>query len=347
MVDGGVILMRNDKIVVGPYQFAIDITNQCNYRCLHCYNASGENNACNTELTDEELESVMEEICAMKPQNICFCGGEPLLRAELVYKLANYAYTAGVGSVSMVSNGFFLDYEVARKLKKSHVRSVQISLDGANTESCFKLRRNDQAYDKAIAAIKNLSAVGYNNIDVAFIPNKANKNELEEVVELCASLGVREVRCQPLMLIGRGAKNKDEIVLDSQEYIEFMRKFYKIKEKYFNIKLDWGDPVDHLIRFRASCMNGFSPTMMIKADGSIIVSPYLPLSVGNVRKHRIHDYWESGYNKIWSSKIVQDMASSVVSIDDMQNNNFGKKTWLDEDISLDLIDNSDAFKWTS
>lgn len=34
---------RNIDFTVGPYQLALDITNKCNLRCLHCYNASGEN----------------------------------------------------------------------------------------------------------------------------------------------------------------------------------------------------------------------------------------------------------------------------------------------------------------
>lgn len=41
--------------VTGPLHLALDITNKCNYRCLHCYNASGENCVVDNELTDEEV----------------------------------------------------------------------------------------------------------------------------------------------------------------------------------------------------------------------------------------------------------------------------------------------------
>ena len=46
---------RNIDFTVGPYQLALDITNKCNLRCLHCYNASGENRVMEHELSDDEI----------------------------------------------------------------------------------------------------------------------------------------------------------------------------------------------------------------------------------------------------------------------------------------------------
>ena len=48
--------------VTGPLHLALDITNKCNYRCLHCYNASGENCVVNNELTDEEVLELINQI---------------------------------------------------------------------------------------------------------------------------------------------------------------------------------------------------------------------------------------------------------------------------------------------
>ena len=52
--------------VTGPLHLALDITNKCNYRCLHCYNASGENCVVNNELAavadGEFIHSFFEKI---------------------------------------------------------------------------------------------------------------------------------------------------------------------------------------------------------------------------------------------------------------------------------------------
>ncbi|KAA5806610.1 hypothetical protein [Thermoanaerobacterium thermosaccharolyticum] len=49
------ISIDNIEIIKGPHQLSFDITNKCNFRCLHCYNSSGENIVVDNELTDEEV----------------------------------------------------------------------------------------------------------------------------------------------------------------------------------------------------------------------------------------------------------------------------------------------------
>lgn len=46
---------RYSEVLIGPHHVAIDITNKCNLRCLHCYNSSGENDVIKTELSDHEV----------------------------------------------------------------------------------------------------------------------------------------------------------------------------------------------------------------------------------------------------------------------------------------------------
>ena len=53
---------RNIDFTVGPYQLALDITNKCNLRCLHCYNASGENRVMEHELSDDEVIKFVKDI---------------------------------------------------------------------------------------------------------------------------------------------------------------------------------------------------------------------------------------------------------------------------------------------
>ena len=50
----------------GPLVVSLDVTSACNYRCLHCYNNSGEKSC--DELTDEEIFDVAEQIAEFSPQ---------------------------------------------------------------------------------------------------------------------------------------------------------------------------------------------------------------------------------------------------------------------------------------
>ena len=76
--------MSMPAIIGAPHSVALDITNKCNLRCLHCFNNSGENDVVANELSDNEVLELVDSICQMHPFSFCFCGGETLLRKDLV-----------------------------------------------------------------------------------------------------------------------------------------------------------------------------------------------------------------------------------------------------------------------
>lgn len=328
------------RLLTGPFQLGFDITNRCNYRCKHCYNASGENAVINDELSDEEVLNFIYDISKVKLFNICFCGGEPLLRKDLICKCADILYQNGTTSISMVSNGYYLTDEIAEELKSHHVNRIQISLDGASEETCYKLRGNKLAFSKAVNALRILDEHGFKDMNIAFCPTKFNINELDDVCEICNELNVTEIRLQPLMLSGRARVYKDDILPTKEQYIELLRKINKLNKKYMlsNLKLSWGDPLDHIFRYKGK-LKDVNTYATVKANGDIPISPYLPLSVGNIKRHKFSEYWENNLANAWSLEIVRNLADNIVCIEDM-----GKKiddfpdTWWDNDMQYDLID---------
>lgn len=60
-------------ILSGPLHIAIDITNKCNAKCLHCFNRSG-NGLLRNEISDREMLEIFKEIAVIKPFSTCFCG---------------------------------------------------------------------------------------------------------------------------------------------------------------------------------------------------------------------------------------------------------------------------------
>jgi len=332
--------IKHSKILKGPYQMSFDITNKCNFRCLHCFNRSGENFIIKNELTDDEVLDFAKDISQLKLFNFCFCGGEPLLRFELMCEVSEILSKEGT-TVSFVSNGYLLNKEKAKILLDNGVTRAQISLDGSNEVSHEKLRRMKGSFKKAVEALKVLKEVGYKDISVAFCPTKWNINELEETFDLCKNLGVKTFRVQPLMILGRAKENVEEILPTPLQYRELVKKIEILKRTYINENIiEWGDPVDHLIRF-PNLIEYCSTFASIRADGSIEVSPYLPIIVGNIRKHKFSEYWNKGLPKIWSLPIVKNIANKILSIYDM-GKDFSNlpKVWFEKDIEIDIIDDN-------
>ena len=104
----------------------IDVTNKCTLKCLHCFNSSGGlKNQRMDEMSDEELERMAYDVIDCRPVSICMCGGEPLLRKESIYKIANYSKNTCV-DVNMVTNGELMTKEIAKKLWQSGISSIQV-----------------------------------------------------------------------------------------------------------------------------------------------------------------------------------------------------------------------------
>lgn len=332
--------MNNDaEFAVGPYQLALDITNKCNLRCLHCYNASGENKVAEEELSDEEVMGFVRDILLMKLLNFCFCGGETLLRRDLMYECIKMLSNCGVRT-AIVTNGILASEDVIRRLYYSGLKSIQFSVDGSNAKSHDRLRNQQGVFEKVMKAIDTARKYDM-EMSVAFSPTTFNIGELEELHSYLSSLSFKnkmELRVQPLMPIGRGSVNMEELLPNRQMYRKLVAEINRINQSNPSIQVIWGDPIDHLIRF-PNLTNLPMYYISVRANGDIVASPYLPLVVGNIRKHKFEEYWDGGLYRLWKKKIPQYMSSYIKSIGDMAE--VGKvfpKTFYD-DIYIDMLEN--------
>ncbi len=291
-------------------------------------------------MSDEELIDFANDVATFHLYNFCFCGGEPLLRKDLMCTMAKILVDSG-SMVSFVSNGSLMTPEIARDFLASGISRAQVSLDGARAESYERLRGVKGSFDKAVAAIKTLRDAGFEDISVAFCPTSFNCSELEETAALAHSLGVNEFRVQPLMLLGRTIQHLQEIVPSPQQYREVVRTIGNLRHTYGQaMTIEWGDPVDHLIRF-SGFLEHCSTFLGIKANGAIEVSPYLPITVGNVRNHKLSEYWERGLARMWEIKEANKLAQRVSSVEDMGEQGADvPDVWYENDIALDLIDDN-------
>lgn len=200
----------NKKIVSvlkAPYSISLDITNKCNFRCLHCYNRSGENFTIEDELSDEEIIEFIKEVSNIGLENFCFCGGEPLLRKNLIVQCAKILAEKKVRTIAIVTNGFLVDEEVAQELHEAGINSVQVSLDGSTADTYEHIRGVKGSFQRAINALKLFKKVGIRQVSSAFCPTSFNYMQIEEVYNICTEIGVDLIRVQQLMLIGRAVDN--------------------------------------------------------------------------------------------------------------------------------------------
>lgn len=312
-----------------PIMIAFDITNKCNFKCLHCFNHSGED-VHSDELCNEEKIMVAKEVVKLKPYVVCICGGETTC-CDVLYEILEIL-TPSVPTVNMVSNGYLITEQVAKKLKNLGISSVQISVDGINAEQHDTFRGHYGAFEHAIAAIKNLKKVDI-PVMTSLVPNKLNYIDAYEYFKMCRDLGVAQARSMPYLPMGRGDSIGKKLLLTKEEEYKFCQLLMKAKTDFKTINIEWGDPIDHMYRLPENASLGVETySMDIRSNGDIGISAYFPIVVGNIKRHSLQEYWNAGYNKIWQNSKVLKTIREIENVND-----FSKIASLTP-INIDLVE---------
>ncbi|MGW9574185.1 radical SAM protein [Paenibacillus terrae] len=323
------------KSLNGPLMISWDVTNRCNLKCLHCFNNSAEGSVHNfcDELSEDEAMEVVNQIIDLRPYTMCICGGETLLRKDLI-KIISKLSQANI-IVNMVTNGYFLDEKKANELCNAGVSFVQVSLDGLRAEDHDRFRNKQGSFEKALNALTLLKNAGVKTA-ASFVPNKFAINDFEEYVDFVFNAGCKHIRMMPLLPMGRGLKNFHELEPTKEEYFKFCVSIQKKRSQYSSrgMIIEWGDPLEHI--YLALEYKRATPIQMeIRANGDLGVSIYLPIVVGNIRKATLRDYWDGGYNRIWDHDAVKKIAKKIRTLYDFKEMQL--KTWTDHHFSIDIL----------
>ncbi len=109
-------------------------TLRCNFRCTYCYEEH-----LNIDMEDDVrrnlLRFVEQELPGKRELNVNWCGGEPLLRLDLIGQLSSRLLQlceehAAKYEAQVTTNGFLLTRSAVGRLAKLGVRTAQVTLDG-------------------------------------------------------------------------------------------------------------------------------------------------------------------------------------------------------------------------
>lgn len=182
-------------------------TDKCNLRCKHCANSSGEMKR-GKELEKEELISIANKICELHPKSICLTGGEPLYNPYF-WEIVDNIKGQFQGNLKLMTNGTLINEENASRLAEQFF-SIDISLDGANEESCAKIR-GSHVFEKVVQGIKLLKKHGAKRIVASMVDCRATHEYIQAFKDLCENeLGVQYM-VRAFDSIGRGEENKKEL----------------------------------------------------------------------------------------------------------------------------------------
>lgn len=131
-----------------------DLLIPCNLRCRHCYLDFSETDI----MPFDEVCSYLDQLADHGCPEITLTGGEIFLRKDLIDILA-YAESKGF-LIDLLTNGNYITKEMAERLGKHYIQTVQISLYGTTAPIHEAITKKEGTYKKSTDAARYLIEQG-------------------------------------------------------------------------------------------------------------------------------------------------------------------------------------------
>lgn len=188
---------------------SLAITHRCNLKCIHCM-VDADFCKDNKDYFDTKtICSFLDKIVAVSPKSITLTGGEALLRPDCI-TIIKYLRSIFAGKITLMTNGTLITTKNVESIASS-VNSIDISLDGADEQSCSVIRGKG-VFDKVVSNIKLLHLHGFSNITLSMVLSANNVRYKQQFFELNKTLGTRPM-LRALSYEGRAKDNKE--ILDN------------------------------------------------------------------------------------------------------------------------------------
>lgn len=179
----------------------------CNNRCVFC--AQGDKRSGCAKIPVEELAARLASV--RERGGLVLTGGEPLLHPDLL-RLIALARRLGFRAVQIQTNGRMLAYPGAvERLLAAGATELSPSLHGATAEVHDALTRAPGSFEQTVAGIRNAVAAGASLITNT-VMTRGNLADVPAIVELLASLGVRQAQLAFVHPVGTAMERFDEVV---------------------------------------------------------------------------------------------------------------------------------------
>jgi SynChlorMet cassette radical SAM/SPASM protein ScmE len=217
------------KILRVPLSLFISITSRCNLSCRHCA-VYGRSLSYGPDLTTDRWISFIDHIAELKVFRVKISGGEPFVRED-IFTILDHLSTKPI-RFSLNTNAAAIDDAAARRLGSygDRLSDVMVSLDGGSEEIHDALR-GPGAFREMIRGVGHLvERIG--GISAYCTVTRLNFRSLPEVITLAEEMGIRGVKFNDLIVLGRGHDNRDDLALSADERREVTALLNGLKGAY-------------------------------------------------------------------------------------------------------------------
>jgi len=156
----------------------VDVTSECNERCIHCYIPNAVKNQA-THISLQKFCEIIDEFVELGGNSIVLSGGEPLMHPEIT-KILNCCGQKNL-DIAVFSNLTLLDKSLIEAMKTANVRLVQASIYSIKPDIHDRITKKKGSLEKTLSAIKILQSEGI-DVQMACPVMKQNKDDVVNIM---------------------------------------------------------------------------------------------------------------------------------------------------------------------
>ncbi|MEI6296850.1 MAG: radical SAM protein [bacterium] len=285
------------KRLSGPVEVQLELTEECNFKCRHCYNFWRYGGAePKKELGIAQFLRIMDILNESGVGALTITGGEPLLRSEVLFLVLKAAKKYGI-EVGLNSNATLITKDIACRLKNEGLNRVLCSLLGLEVVHNF-ISCAEDGFSQAIKGIENLIGAGL-PVSINMVASKHNHKEIFKVAEFVCGLGINTFCVTPIV---PSHKSNLSMVLCRDECKQVLRNLLVIGKKY-SINVDTLEPVarclfdrddedDFLFFFGKRICSAAITSCAISAYGQVRPCVHSDESFGSILEEGMSSVWK-------------------------------------------------------
>lgn len=279
--------------------FQWHLTDECNYRCTHCYQDNYTSSGADLEKLKYYYNKLENFAIEFKNKNkefkahINFTGGEPFLKEDFL-DLLQILNNNEVFSFGILSNGYLLPDDKLRRLKFLKPKFIQISLEG--DEQINDSIRGKGSYKEILEALKTYKKYKI-PVMISFTANSQNYKSFCKVVKVAQKYKVDKVWTDRYLPKGLN----DSLSLNTEQVKEFFHIIqFEKKRKISNLFSKTIISSNRALQFLVngdqpySCSAGRS-LLTILSNGDVLPCRRLPIKIGNLNSDNLNDLFQNSY----------------------------------------------------
>lgn len=304
------------------YELQFEIETRCLLDCIHCSSLEMRLNGKRGYSADDLHRFIS---CFADNAHVYFTGGEPLLFEGLLKLCKSLSDDYGKLSVGLYTTGICspagISAQLADQMAHAGIKDCYFSLYSNITKEHDAWTRLSGSFENTISSIKQLTCVGIVP-KIHLVLNRYNLHKIENIIEFCQEVGVKEVRILRLAPVGNAKKYWSNIGISIEEQNEVVENLINHKRD-FSTKLSFsGYPNLHPCRSFPDAIGCQAGTHLLYVDINGDVFPcactksdILRFQIGHITEiDKIKEYVKNREHVLCNETCLNEGACHTVSL---------------------------------